>query len=138
METCAQCGEALRDCTCKSQHIHVPGEVFPPGATIPPPKDAETPKRTGKRGNFFKALTVALVADATQMVFFPMFFQGALSPANTALDILVGATMVRLMGWHWAFLPTFFSEMLPVFDELPCWTLAVLFVQRERARLETA
>lgn len=122
----------------KTENIHVTGEVFPPGATIPPTEDAETPKRTGKHGNFFMALTVALVADVAQIAFFPMFFQGALSPANTALDILVAATMVRLMGWHWAFLPSLFGEMLPVLDELPCWTLAVLYVQRERARLETA
>jgi hypothetical protein len=138
MKTCAQCGNDVQACTCESENIHVRGEVFPPGATIPPPKDAETPKRTGKHGNFFMALTVALLADVTQIAFFPMFFQGALSPANTALDILVGVTLVRLMGWHWAFLPSFFSEMLPLFDELPSWTLAVLYVQRERARLETA
>jgi hypothetical protein len=43
--------------------------------------------------------------------------------------------MVRLVGWHWAFLLSFLSKLIPIFDELPCWTLAVLWVRGKRAKL---
>lgn len=76
------------------------------------------------------AWIVALAADAVQITVFPMFAEGALSPADTALDILVAALLIRLLGWHWAFLPTMAAEMLPGFDLFPTWTAAVYFVTR--------
>lgn len=76
------------------------------------------------------AWIVALAADAIQIAVFPMFAEGALSPADTALDVLVAALLIRLLGWHWAFLPTLAAEMLPGFDLFPTWTAAVYFVTR--------
>jgi hypothetical protein len=76
------------------------------------------------------AWIVALAADAVQITVFPMFVEGALSPADTALDVLVAALLIRLLGWHWAFLPTLAAEMLPGFDLFPTWTAAVYFVTR--------
>jgi len=76
------------------------------------------------------AWIVALAADAIQITVFPMFAEGALSPADTALDVLVAALLIRLLGWHWAFLPTMAAEMLPGFDLFPTWTAAVYFVTR--------
>jgi hypothetical protein len=84
------------------------------------------------------ALAIAVIADLLQLVLFPFFAEGILSPLNNALDIAVGICMVKLLGWHWAFLPSFIGELVPLFDELPCWTLAVLAVRAERARLRTA
>jgi hypothetical protein len=40
--------------------------------------------------------------------------------------------MILLVGWHWAFLPAFLSEMVPVFDLVPTWTAAVFFATRSQ------
>jgi hypothetical protein len=80
------------------------------------------------------AWIVALGADAVQIAVFPMFAEGALSPADTVLDVLVGVLLIRLLGWHWAFLPTFAAELLPGFDLFPTWTAAVFFVTRQQVR----
>jgi hypothetical protein len=77
------------------------------------------------------ALTVAMVADALQIVFFPVFVEGALSPLNDLLDVAVGWMLTRLLGWHWAFLPSFLAELIPGMDLVPSWTIAVLIVTRQ-------
>ena len=76
------------------------------------------------------AWAVALVADAIQMGAFPLFAEGALSPMNDVLDVVVAVLMVMLLGWHWAFIPTLVAESLPLVDLIPSWTAAVLFVTR--------
>jgi len=50
-------------------------------------------------------MVLAIVADVLQIVVFPLFVEGALSPADDLLDLGVGAAMVHLLGWHWEFLP---------------------------------
>ena len=52
------------------------------------------------------AWMVAMAADAIQIVGFPLFAEGAASPADSVLDLAVGFVLVRLLGWHWAFLPS--------------------------------
>ena len=54
------------------------------------------------------------------------------SPLNDALDLVVGAVLVVLVGWHFAFLPTFVAELVPALNIFPTWTTAVLFVTRGR------
>jgi hypothetical protein len=80
------------------------------------------------------AWIVALAADAVQIAVFPMFAAGGVSPADTALDVVVAALLIRLLGWHWAFLPTFAAELLPGFDLFPTWTAAVFFVTRNQVK----
>ena len=80
------------------------------------------------------AWMVALAADAVQIAVFPMFAEGAFFPGDTVLDVLVGALLIRLLGWHWAFLPTFAAELLPGFDLFPTWTAAVFFVTRNQVK----
>jgi len=91
--------------------------------------------------DFFKSLkhpkvrlawTVALAADALQIAALPLFAEGALSPADSVLDVLVGIILVRLLGWHWAFLPTLAAELIPGLDLFPTWTAAVWFVTRQK------
>jgi hypothetical protein len=77
------------------------------------------------------ALGIALFADALQIVFFPLLGEGALSPVNDVLDIAVAWVLTRLLGWHWAFLPTFVVELVPELDLVPTWTLAVLIATRQ-------
>jgi hypothetical protein len=80
---------------------------------------------------FKTAMLLAIVADALQLVVFPAFVEGALSPADDLLDLSVAAMMVRLLGWHWEFLPSFFAKLVPGMDLVPFWTLAVANVWRK-------
>ncbi len=84
------------------------------------------------------ALTIAVLPDAIQMAVFPFFVEGALSPLNDLLDIAVAWLLTKLLGWHWAFLPTFVSELVPGLDLVPSWTLAVLYVTRSMPKEEIA
>jgi hypothetical protein len=78
------------------------------------------------------AWAVAIAADALQIAAFPLFAEGGLSPADSALDLVVAFIMIRLLGWHWAFLPTLAAELIPGADLFPTWTGAVWFVTRQR------
>ncbi len=75
---------------------------------------------------------VAMAADALQIAAFPVFAEGGVSPFDGVLDVLVAFLLVRLVGWHWAFLPSLVTEALPGVDLFPTWTAAMLFVSRER------
>jgi len=77
------------------------------------------------------AWIVAIGADALQWAVMPLFVEGALSPADAVLDAGVAIVLVRLLGWHWAFLPTLMIEALPGADLFPTWTAAVFFVTRQ-------
>src|ERR1043165_6183618 len=77
------------------------------------------------------ALAIAVMADALQIGLFPLFGEGALSPLHDVLDIAVAWWMTRLLGWHWAFVPSFIAELVPGLDLVPTWTLAVLMVTRD-------
>jgi hypothetical protein len=80
------------------------------------------------------AWLVAIAADALQILAFPLFAEGGVSPADTVLDIAVAAVLTRILGWHWAFLPTLAAELTPGMDLFPTWTAAVFFVTRQRVR----
>lgn len=88
--------------------------------------------------NFRAAMLVAIAADALQLVVFPLFVAGALSPADDALDLGIGAVMVHLLGWHWEFLPSFAAKLVPGVDLVPFWTLAVANVWRKAKRIAEA
>jgi len=89
---------------------------------------------------FRTAMFVALVADALQIVVFPVFVAGGLSPADDVLDIGIAALMIHLLGWHWEFVPSFLAKLVPGVDLVPFWTLAVVNVWRKAkaSRVETA
>lgn len=80
------------------------------------------------------AWLVAMAADALQIVGFPLFWEGAVSPADDALDIVAAVILTKLLGWHWVFLPTLLAELVPGLDLVPTWTAAVYFVTRQRVR----
>jgi hypothetical protein len=87
---------------------------------------------------FRTAMMLAIVADALQIVVFPLFVQGALSPADDILDLGIGAAMIHLLGWHWEFLPSFFAKLVPGVDLVPFWTIAVANVYRKSKRITVA
>jgi hypothetical protein len=71
------------------------------------------------------ARAIAFAADCLEIAIFPAFAEGFLSPANDALDVLVALLLTAIVGWHWAFLPTFLAEMVPMVSLVPTWTAAV-------------
>jgi hypothetical protein len=77
------------------------------------------------------ARSVAIAADFLQIVVFPVFAGGAASIVNDILDVAVAISMSFLVGWHWAFLPSFLAELVPFFDLVPTWTAAVFFATRK-------
>src|SRR2546426_9146328 len=77
------------------------------------------------RWRFQTAMILSVAADSLQIFVFPFFAEGALSPADDVLDIAVAAVLVRLLGWHWEFLPAFAAELVPGVDLVPFWTMAV-------------
>lgn len=91
-----------------------------------------------QRSRFRAAMVLAIAADALQIVIFPMFAEGAISPLDDILDLIVMAALTGLIGWHWEFLPSFIAELVPGLDLVPFWTLAVANVYRKSKRVEDA
>jgi hypothetical protein len=84
-------------------------------------------------GRIRLARVIAVAADLAQIVVFPAFVGGGFSPVNDGLDLVIAAVLTVLVGWHWAFLPTFLVELVPVVDLFPTWTTAVFFATRAGA-----
>ena len=87
---------------------------------------------------FRAAMILAVIADALQIVIFPLFVEGAFSPADDVLDLGIGAMMIHLLGWHWEFLPSFLAKLVPGVDLVPFWTMAVVNVYRKTKRIAVA
>jgi len=85
--------------------------------------------------NFRTAMVLAILTDVLQLAVFPVFVAGAMSPADDILDFGVAAILVRLLGWHWEFLPSFVGKLVPGVDLVPFWTLAVANVYRKSKRI---
>lgn len=82
------------------------------------------------RRRILAARILAVVADAIQVGLLPLFAEGAASIVNDVLDAVIAVVMVVLVGWHWAFVPAFLAELVPVVDLAPTWTLAVFIATR--------
>ena len=80
------------------------------------------------------ALLLAVIADALQLAFFPLFVEGAESPVTDVVDVAMAAILFFLLGWHWEFLPSFAAKLVPGVDLVPLWTLAVANVYRKSKR----
>jgi len=87
---------------------------------------------------FRTALIVAMIADALQLLVFPLFVEGAVSPVDDILDLGIGLVLVRLLGWHWEFLPSFLAKLVPGVDLVPFWTMAVANVYKTSKQLAIA
>src|SRR5271165_829958 len=84
------------------------------------------------------AMGLAIAADVLQMVVFPLFVEGAASPADDLLDLGMAGVLSFLLGWHWEFLPSFAFKLVPGVDMVPLWTLAVANVYRRTKRAAAA
>ena len=97
-------------------------------------RPVERGERVLSPGRVKLARAIAITADLAQIVIFPAFAAGGISPWDDVLDVAVAGLMSWLIGWHWAFLPTFVSELIPFWDLVPTWTAAVFFVTRGQGR----
>jgi hypothetical protein len=84
------------------------------------------------------AMILAVVADLLQLIVFPMFVEGAMSPADDVLDVGVAGILTWLLGWHWEFLPSFLAKLVPGVDLVPLWTIAVANVYRKSKQIAVA
>jgi hypothetical protein len=94
------------------------------------------PKRLSSREVKIVRAIAALV-DVLQFAIFPLMFQGLLSPVNTAVDVLMAVVFTLMIGWHWALIPTFVSELVPFLDLVPTWTAAVFLATRDHDVIDT-
>ena len=51
---------------------------------------------------------------------------------GAGLDVVTMVVMWALLGFHWAFLPSFLTEGIPYLNLAPFWTLAVALATRGR------
>ncbi len=91
------------------------------------PRPAPSPRR------IWVARLLAVAADVMQIMFLPFFGIGFLSPAMDLLDVAVAIALTALVGWHWAFLPTFVAEIIPGVGLVPTWTLAAYLATRKHS-----
>jgi len=82
------------------------------------------------------AMALAVVADIVQMALFPLFIEGAASPADDVLDLAMAGILSYLLGWHWEFAPSFIGKLVPGVDFIPLWSLAVANVWRKSKNIE--
>jgi hypothetical protein len=71
---------------------------------------------------------LAVLVDLVQVAVPPT----SLFPLVDVIDVLTAVAMFALVGWHWAFLPSFVAELVPVLDLVPTWTLATVIATRGR------
>jgi hypothetical protein len=69
---------------------------------------------------------LAVLVDFIQVALPPAEFP----PLNDVIDVVTAIVMTGLVGWHWAYLPTFLAELVPFVDLVPTWTMAVFFATR--------
>jgi hypothetical protein len=80
------------------------------------------------------AMGLAIAADVVLMIGFPMFVEGAASPLDDVVDLVMAGALTLLLGWHWEFLPSFAAKLVPGVDLVPLWSLAVGNVWRKSAK----
>ena len=79
------------------------------------------------------AWAIALTMDAIQLGTAPAELGGP--PVwfiEGAVDLVTMAVLWAIVGFHWAFLPSFATKLLPFVDIAPTWTLGVFLATRGR------
>lgn len=75
------------------------------------------------------AWALAIAVDALQILF-AAGTGGLATFVDKPLDLVAMGVFWSLLGWHWAFLPTFVVELVPFVELAPTWTLAVWLATR--------
>ena len=83
------------------------------------------------------AWVVAVLVDGLQMITAPAEFTGPMVwVLDAGVDLVTMGVMIFLLGFHWAFLPSFVTKLLPFVDLAPTWTLALFFATRGRRNMK--
>src|SRR5215468_9934153 len=80
------------------------------------------------------ALFIAMVADLIQLALAPLFAEGAISPFDSALDIVTASVLLFTLGWNWRTILALGIELVPGLALFPTWTavIATLPAAREQ------
>jgi hypothetical protein len=89
-------------------------------------------KKNVRRSTLVLAFAIAICADAIEIGLMPLFSEGFASPVDDFLDAIVCVILTLMMGWHFAFAPSFLFKLIPMVDLAPTWTIAVLIASRSR------
>lgn len=87
-------------------------------------------KANVSRSTLIAAYAIAICADLIQICLAPLMSEGFAFPPNDILDVVVCVILSWLIGFHVAFLPSFFIKLVPLVEIAPTWTLAVLIASR--------
>jgi len=91
---------------------------------------APVPRPPLSRTRIRVAWAIALAVDAIQI---PADATGPVGwLLGTGLDLVTMVIMWTMLGFHWAFLPSFVTEAVPYLNLAPFWTLAVAIATRGR------
>jgi hypothetical protein len=82
------------------------------------------------------ALFVAGVSDLTQVLFLPVFAEGAASPFEVALDSVTAVLIMLIVGFKWRLAVALAAELVPGVDLFPTWTAMVLSLPVQAKELE--
>jgi hypothetical protein len=78
------------------------------------------------------AWVVAVLVDGLQLITSPAELTGPLAwVIDVGVDLATMGVMMFLLGFHWAFLPSFVTKVLPFVELAPTWTLALFIVTRD-------
>jgi hypothetical protein len=84
------------------------------------------------------ALALAVLVDAIQVPLQGASLTGIGTLPAEALDLAIDAATAliisRLIGFHWALLPTLAIELIPFVDLAPAWVACVSYVIAKRKR----
>jgi hypothetical protein len=94
------------------------------------------------------AFAIGIIADILQLPVNLSFFSIGLATIggeipleaiDVGIDVVTAIVINRLLGFHWALLPTFALELVPGLDAAPTWTACVAFVAfRRRDRITSS
>ena len=84
------------------------------------------------------ALALAIVVDAIQLPLQGASLTGIGTLPAEAIDLAIDAATAliisRLIGFHWALLPTLVLELIPFVDLAPAWFVCVSYVISRRKK----
>jgi len=89
------------------------------------------------RSRLRAAWVVAVLVDGLQMITAPAEVTGPMAwVLEVGLDLVTMSVMIFLVGFHWTFLPSFVTKLLPFVDLAPTWTLALFIATRDRRKMK--
>jgi hypothetical protein len=88
------------------------------------------------RSRLRAAWVIAVAVDGLQLITSPAELTGPMAwVLGGGVDLVTMAVLMFLVGFHWAFLPSFVTKMLPFVDLAPTWTVALIIATRGRHQL---